>query len=181
MNLKLKQLFIITVLSVCIILSYGCSITNYAINKDQKFHIYGCKSDKLICNLSDSTTVVIYPGPDQDNSALDLFESGNLTVKILNDIIDQQFHDWNKLYHNYWYEFDVIQPDTARTYSDTCKEFIEDEKTFFVLSSWSKIDADGSTLGGFSYIMGNSNAEFFFDLKRTKQNHFAIRYAGLVL
>lgn len=181
MKTGLKQVIILAAFSVISIVFYGCSTTNFAVNKNQKFHVYACKSDKLICNLSDSTTVVIYPGPDQDKSTLDLFESGNLTVKMLLDIVDQQVHDVDRLYNNYWYEFDVIQPEISRTYSDTCKDFVEDEKTIFIISSSSIVDDDGNTLHGFNCFIGYGNQDFNFDLKQIRKDHFALRFGGFNL
>lgn len=173
MKFRLIQLIILSALSINSIVLIGCSTSKSAIIDNKKFHIYECKSDKLICNLADSTTVVVYPGPDQDKSTLALFENGTVTVKMLVDLVYQNNYDW--------IDFDFIQPEIARTYSDTCKEFIEDEKTLFVLSSSSKVDADGSTIHSFSFITGKINELSCFELKQMKQNHFAIRFSGVVL
>ncbi|MCU7503004.1 MAG: hypothetical protein HF314_08015 [Ignavibacteria bacterium] len=126
-----------------------------------------------VINLSDSTTVVIYPGPDQDKPTLDLFENGVVTVEILKDIVYSNNYDWH--------EFNVIQPKITRTYSDTCKAFLEDEKTVFIINSSSKVNADGSTIHTFSFLIGNVSQLSCFDLIQIKQDHFAIRCKGFVL
>lgn len=173
MNSKFKQLVILTALSICSIVLFGCSISKSTLIEKKKFHIYECKGDKLICNLSDSTTIVIYPGHDQDKSTLDLFENGIVTVNILKDIVDQNSYGWN--------EFEVIKHEVTRTYSDTCKESIEDEKTVFIEGSSSTAEADGNTLYNFSYFTGGTSELFYFEVKKIKQNHFAVRFRGVVL
>lgn len=173
MNIRLEKLIILSAFTICSIVLYGCSTSKSTSIDNKKYHIYECKSDKLICNLADSTTVVVYPGPDQDKSTLALFENGVVTVKMLMDVFYQGDNDWN--------EYDFIQPEITRTYSDTCKDFIEDKNIIFVLSSSSKVDAEGNTIHSFSYITAYANEEFGFDFKQMKQNHFAIRLRGVNL
>ncbi|MGE5457884.1 MAG: hypothetical protein ACM3RX_05980, partial [Methanococcaceae archaeon] len=184
MKTRLKQLIFLTALSVISIVFYGCFSTNFAVNKNQKFHVYECKSYKIVQNLSDSTYVFLYV-PDStsaftskkqyyDQTVLNMVENGLLTVKILRDIVIQNVYD-------YWYEFDTVQLEVTRTYSDTCKDYVEDEKGIFIEDASAKVDADGSTIHNFGFFLGDRSVVFGFDLKQMKQGHFAIRYNGFVL
>lgn len=175
---------ILTIFSIFSIVLYGCSTSNPAFMDKKKFHVYECKSYKIVQNLSDSTYVFLYV-PDStsaftskkqyyDQTVLNMVENGLLTVKILRDIVIQNVYD-------YWYEFDSVQPEVIRTYSDTCKDYVEDEKAVFIEDASSKIDADGSTIHNFGFFLGDRSIVFGFDLKKMKQGHFAIRYNGFVL
>lgn len=170
MKSSLKQIISITALSICSIALNGCSTSNSTIIDKKKFYIYECKSYKIVQNLSDSTSVFLYIKP-YDKATLNLFESGILSVKILNEAMNNDYK---------WYEFDAIQSEVTKTYSDTCKDYIEDDNTVFIEDSASKVDVDGSTYYNFEYFLGGHSALFCFELKQIKKGHFSIRHKGYV-
>lgn len=171
MKSRLKQLIILSALSVCSIVLYGCSASNPALVDNKKLYIYECKNEKLIYNLSDSTKVIIYPGPTQDKTILNLFENGALTVKILTNAYKNEYN---------WYEFDAIQPEIVKTFSDKCSDET-DKNTVFVQFSSSKIDADGSTVHIIEYFTGIDSGLSCFELKQIKRDHYAIRFTGFIM
>lgn len=155
---------------------YGCSVTSPAISDSMKFHVYDCKTSKIVQNLSDSTKVLLSITPYHDKTVLNLFENGILSFKILK----HAFENGNK-----WIEFDAIQPEIIRTYSDICSHELNDEigneKAVFIEGASSKVEADGSTLYRLEFFFGQQSGTLIAELKQTKQGHFAIKYTGYIL
>lgn len=76
MKTRLKQLFILSGLSFCIIVFYGCSVTNLAVYENNKLHIYDCKTQKVFNNRSDSSNVILFKNYYKDKLLLICLKMG---------------------------------------------------------------------------------------------------------